>query len=57
MARASALQTPRGSQTTTLGYIAGATVVVRWLAGAPIEMRIEDATPRVTPVYSRGADG
>jgi hypothetical protein len=43
--RDSALQTPSGSQTTTRWYTAGATVVVRWLAGAPIEMRIGDATP------------
>jgi hypothetical protein len=41
----STLQTPSGSQTTTRWYTAGTAVVVRWLAGAPIEMRIGDATP------------
>jgi hypothetical protein len=43
--RASTLQTPSGSQPTTRWYVGGAPVVVRWYAGAPIEMRIGDATP------------
>jgi hypothetical protein len=43
--RDSALKPPSGSQPTTRWYAGGAPVVVRWLAGAPIELRIGDAAP------------
>jgi hypothetical protein len=43
--RPSPLQPPAGQQPTTRWYAGGTPVVARWLAGAPIELRIGDATP------------
>lgn len=40
-----ALQPPSGSQSTTRLPAAATPVTVRWLGGAPVELRIGDATP------------